>query len=257
MLTANPTTAHTIHPMPALPHHPRRPTTPTLAAAALLITAAATATAVTHYDLPTPTDIQHALTHTGALAPAIVFTAYLAGTLAALPGSALTTLTGLLLGATTGSAIAITAGTAGAAIAFTIARHAGHHHTQARLTPRLRQLDQLATDHTTATVITLRLLPVTPSNLFNYLAGLTNMRTRTFITATIISIIPGRIAYATAGSHLHQPLSPQFLTATATILALTAAGTTLHRRHRRRTLPTPDRANSPTPPQTPTKRDPE
>ena len=62
-------------------------------------------------------------------------------------------------------------------------------------------------------IIALRLVPLVPFNVLNYLAGASAIRTRDYVAGTAIGIIPGAIAFATLGGSIDDPGRPAFIAA--------------------------------------------
>ncbi|MBU0749910.1 VTT domain-containing protein, partial [Patescibacteria group bacterium] len=55
------------------------------------------------------------------------------------------------------------------------------------------------------TVLFLRMVPLFPFDFVNYACGLTNIKYRTYLVATLIGVIPGLTAYIFLGSSLMNP----------------------------------------------------
>jgi len=55
------------------------------------------------------------------------------------------------------------------------------------------------------TVLFLRMVPLFPFDFVNYACGLTNIKYRTYLIATLIGVIPGLTAYIFLGSSLMNP----------------------------------------------------
>ena len=58
-------------------------------------------------------------------------------------------------------------------------------------------------------LLAMRLMPVVPFCVVNGVAGLCGVKTRTFVTATLLGIIPGALAYAWLGSGLDSVILAQ------------------------------------------------
>ena len=74
-------------------------------------------------------------------------------------------------------------------------------------------------------ILLARLVPIFPFNLLNYASGVTGIRTREYVVATVVGIIPGTYAYAALGGSLGDWTSPEFLTAVAMVVVLGVGGT--------------------------------
>ncbi len=126
-------------------------------------------------------------------------------TLAALllvPGSVLTVGAGLLFGVVRGTVIVSLASTTAAALAFLLARHAlrGRVERLARAHPRFAAVDRAVREKGWTVVALLRLSPVVPFNLSNYLYGLTAVAFGPYVLASWLAMLPGTIVYVWLGA---------------------------------------------------------
>jgi uncharacterized membrane protein YdjX (TVP38/TMEM64 family) len=69
----------------------------------------------------------------------------------------------------------------------------------------------------------LRLAPAVPATLLNYAAGLTRIRLRTFVAASVLGGAPRIFAYTALGGSLAHPSSPLAIVALALVTALGVA----------------------------------
>ena len=169
----------------------------------------------------------------GPAGPLVFAAAYVLATLLAVPGGPLTILAGVLFGPVLGSATAVGAATVGATAAFALGRRLGRDRVEAlleRRTGRLQRLDRWMTGRGFAAILLLRLVPVVPFNMLNYVAGLSGVRPRDYVPATAVGIIPGTVVYAALGGTVHDPTSPAFVVAVALFVALVAVTVLLRRR---------------------------
>lgn len=138
-------------------------------------------------------------------APAIIVTVlvYVTATAASLPaGWIMTVTTGLLFGWWVGGAIALFSATAGACLLFLAARSA--------LSPIFARMAGAWTERlaegfradAASYLLFLRLAPIIPFSLVNIVPALFAVPFRTYAWTTLVGIIPGTIAYVTAGSGL-------------------------------------------------------
>ncbi len=128
---------------------------------------------------------------------------YVAATLAFVPGSLLTLAAGALFGLGRGTALVFVCATLGASIAFLIARHLARQAIERRLAGnrRFAAIDRAVGRDGLRTVFLLRLSPVVPFNLLNYALGLTGVRFRDFLLASI-GMLPGTFLYVYLGHGL-------------------------------------------------------
>ncbi len=119
------------------------------------------------------------------------------------PGALILTVSGgFLFGAPFGALYASLFSTAGSTLAFLMSRHFLGSWVQQRFEKQLNQFNKEISRHGPNYVFVLRVLPVMPSFLVNYLAGLTRISTVRFAAATFLGICPGAIIYSFAGSQL-------------------------------------------------------
>lgn len=163
----------------------------------------------------------------GAVAFALLY-AVLA--LALVPGSVLTIAAGAIYGPVVGTLVAITGALAGATAAFALARRTAAESVQQIQSDRVGRVQRRLRDHGLPAIIALRLIPLVPFNVLNYMAGASAVSARDYVVGTAIGIVPGAIAFATLGATAHDPRSPAFIAAAALAVALIVAGTLIARR---------------------------
>ena len=169
---------------------------------------------------------------------------YAALTVALVPGSVSSVAAGALFGAAWGTLLTVLGASLGAAVAFMVARRLGRARLLARGGRRLDSLDGWVERHGFLAVLYVRLVPLFPFNAVNYAFGLTAVRRREYLAATVLGIIPGTFALVALGSSLGDPGSPGFVAALALTLALAVlaplADRALRRRRARVMLPGED-----------------
>lgn len=134
---------------------------------------------------------------------ALYILAYVAVVAFSLPGALIMTLTGgFLFGAWEGSAAAVAGVTGGSAVMFLVARSAlgGVLKSRIREGGRLQKIENAIRRNAFLCVLTLRLIPAMPIWLVNIAAGFVHMPVSTYVTATLIGIIPSTVIYASIGS---------------------------------------------------------
>lgn len=120
-----------------------------------------------------------------------------------IPGSLLLTVVGgLLFGWLPGGAAAVVAATTGGVAMFMLARTTLGRYMSERGGPRLHALLKGLRDDALNYLLFLRIVPVFPFWLVNIAAGVVGMRLHQFLLATVIGIIPGTLAFASAGAAL-------------------------------------------------------
>ncbi len=176
---------------------------------ALLLVATGVAVAVR---LPGPVQIRDWADHVGPSFPLVFLVCHALITVAPFPRTVLTLAAGLLFGPLTGVSIALTATTVSAVLALLLVRKLGRDAVAERLrhgalqtvNTRLAQRGWLA-------VTSLRLIPVVPFSVLNYCCGVSDIRLRPYVLATIVGIVPGTVAVVLLGDAITGRTSPALL----------------------------------------------
>lgn len=126
---------------------------------------------------------------------------YALGTVLLVPGSLLTLGGGAIFGIAAGTLWVFTGATAGAGIAFFLARGLARRIVEDRITrtPVFAALDRAIAQNGGRMVFLLRLSPVFPFVLLNYLLGLTRVRPAAYLLASI-GMLPGTLLYVSYGA---------------------------------------------------------
>lgn len=134
----------------------------------------------------------------GVVAFALV---YALGAVVLAPEAVLTVFAGFAYGAW-GLPIVVVAATTGAALAFLLARHTARRRVLRLLAgrPGFAAIDRAIAAEGWKIVALLRLNPLVPFNLQNYLFGVTAIRFGHFIAATFAGIVPGAALYTYLGA---------------------------------------------------------
>jgi len=145
------------------------------------------------------------------LAALVAFGAIYALTVAlSLPGGALLTVGGgIIFGGLAGGFAALIGATVGATAIFLIAKSALGGWLVRRGGERAERLAAGFRADAFNYLLFLRLVPVFPFWLVNLVPALCGVRLRTFVTATVLGIIPGTFAFAFFGAGLDSALSAQ------------------------------------------------
>ncbi len=128
--------------------------------------------------------------------------AYTLGALLLVPGSLLTLGAGLLFGVVWGTVVVSVASTAAAALAFLIARYLARDRVArlAERNPRFGAIDRAIRAKGWTVVALLRLSPVVPFNVSNYLYGLTPVAFGPYVLASWIAMLPATVLYVWLGA---------------------------------------------------------
>lgn len=127
---------------------------------------------------------------------------YAVATALLVPGSLLTIGAGLIYGLGAGVAVVVPGSLLGALAAFAIGRWLAHDWVARRLarSPRLTAIDEAIGDKGVAIVLLLRLSPLVPFTVVNYLLALTRVRLRDYTLGSAIGMAPGIVLYVYLGS---------------------------------------------------------
>jgi uncharacterized membrane protein YdjX (TVP38/TMEM64 family) len=137
----------------------------------------------------------------GYWGPVVFILGYALAVVAFVPGSVLTLAGGTIFGVGAGVAYVFVAATLGASAGFLIARHAARDWVEARIhgNARFAAIDRAVGQQGLKIVTLLRLSPVFPFNLLNYALGLTRVRFRDYLIASI-GMLPGTVLYVYSGA---------------------------------------------------------
>jgi uncharacterized membrane protein YdjX (TVP38/TMEM64 family) len=135
----------------------------------------------------------------GIWAPIGFVVIYAVATVALVPGGIFDLVGGALFGPYLGSAFNLLGGTLGAALAFLFARYIARDWAQARAGPRLQSIMRSVDEEDWRFVAFVRLVPVIPYNVTNYLLGITRIPFPRYVLATVVFMAPSTVAYTWIG----------------------------------------------------------
>ena len=140
---------------------------------------------------------------------ALVFLAlYALSTAFSLPFGAIMTISGgWLFGIWIGGILTIIGATIGASTLFLATRYALREVMVARAGARLQQFEAGFNRHSTSYLLAMRLIPIFPFFLVNFLPALIGVKFRTYALTTLIGIAPGTFVYAGLGNGISYVLS--------------------------------------------------
>lgn len=135
-----------------------------------------------------------------AAGPVLFIAGYVLATVAFVPGSLLTLAAGAVFGLTRGFVIVFVGATIGATAAFLVSRHLARRPVERRLegNDRFAAIDRAIGREGFRIVLLLRLSPAFPFNLMNYALGITRVRLRDYVVASV-GMIPGTLLYVYYG----------------------------------------------------------
>ncbi len=131
---------------------------------------------------------------------------------------------GLAFGAVMGAVYLMGAIFVSTTVVFLISRYLGRGLLESFLRGKFRDLDAKIEKNGFKTVLFLRLIPVIPYGVFNYLCGLSKIRFKDYFAATFLGLIPSVLIASFYGDWLVEVtglsdlLSPKFLFATTLLL---------------------------------------
>lgn len=135
----------------------------------------------------------------------VVFIAtYILATVLMLPGLILTLAAGYIFGLVYGTALVSISSVAGATAAFMIGRSFGRDWVREKIGAsgqgKLAAIDKATEKKGFLVMLLLRLSPIFPFNVMNYLMSLTGMSLKNYVLGSWIGMIPGTVLYVYIGS---------------------------------------------------------
>jgi len=135
----------------------------------------------------------------GMWAPVGFVLVYSVATVAVIPGGIFDLVGGALFGPFYGTLLDLTGGSLGAALAFLVARYLARDWLEARAGPRLQGVMRSVDIEGWRFVAFVRLVPIFPYNIVNYLFGLTRIPFHHYVLATVVFMAPSTVAYTWLG----------------------------------------------------------
>jgi pyruvate/2-oxoglutarate dehydrogenase complex dihydrolipoamide dehydrogenase (E3) component/uncharacterized membrane protein YdjX (TVP38/TMEM64 family) len=147
----------------------------------------------------------------GAVGPFVVVLVYVICTVLFIPGSAITVGAGTLFGLKTGFVVVVLGANLGALCAFLLARTFLREKVArwAEGNPKFRSLDQAIGQQGFKMVLLTRLSPVFPFVLLNYFLGLTAVRTRAYVLANLLGMLPATFLFVYIGAAARDAIAGQ------------------------------------------------
>jgi uncharacterized membrane protein YdjX (TVP38/TMEM64 family) len=138
----------------------------------------------------------------GAIGVLIFVAVYVAAEVALVPGSLLTMAAGFAYGPIGGLLVASPASVLAATTAFVLGRTAlrGLFRKKIAASPKTRALDRAIGHNSFKLILLLRLSPVIPFNLLNYILGVSDVAVGRYIIASFVGMLPGTWLYVYLGS---------------------------------------------------------
>lgn len=191
------------------------------------------------YDTFNRENVQAFIEGFGAWAPVIYAAVYIASAPIPFMTVVLSPLSGLLFGTLWGSLLVIGVATLSSLIPFTLARRLGRDWVTARLKgKRIEEIyNRSEGQGGFVFILLMRLIPLLPWEVQNYVAGLSKVAVPTFLLATVLGIIPASAALVFLGEAATDPTSWQFAVALGmnaiVMIAAPLIAMYVHRRRRK------------------------
>ena len=154
-------------------------------------------------------DLRDWIRSLGPWGPVVFMLLYIAATVAAIPGSAMTVAGGALFGSFWGVILTLNAATIGASLAFLISRYFAREAMVRWLghNEKFQRLDRLTGEHGAIIVALTRLVPIFPFNLLNYGFGLTKVPFWTYVLWSWLCMLPGSLLYVVGSDAVFQTVA--------------------------------------------------
>jgi uncharacterized membrane protein YdjX (TVP38/TMEM64 family) len=138
----------------------------------------------------------------GPWGPIVLACLYIPESMLMIPGFLLTLGAGFLFGVIWGTAAASIGSVAGATVAFILGRTLGRAFVERRMAkhPKFAAIDRVVAERGFKIVLLIRLSPIIPFNLTNYLFGLTQVTLKDYVLASWLGMFPATLTYAYFGS---------------------------------------------------------
>jgi uncharacterized membrane protein YdjX (TVP38/TMEM64 family) len=143
----------------------------------------------------------------GVWAPIGFVALYGLATVAMIPGSVFDLAGGALFGPYLGALINLAGGSLGAVLAFFVARYIARDWVEHRAGPRTKGIMQSVDADGWKFVAFVRIVPIFPYNVVNYLLGLTRIPFHSYFFATVVFMSPATVVYTYIGYASRQAIA--------------------------------------------------
>lgn len=127
------------------------------------------------------------------------------------PSNVLVIIGGILFGPVKGFLLNMLGFFISGTISFYISRLLGRDFVEGIVGKRFIKLDRNLEERGFKILFLLRLPPVLPYDALSYACGLTKIKYRDFIAASLLGVVPETICYSIMGKSFSNPLSPSFI----------------------------------------------
>ncbi|MCY3541244.1 MAG: TVP38/TMEM64 family protein [Gammaproteobacteria bacterium] len=136
----------------------------------------------------------------------------------------LTLIGGAVFGTVTGTVVVLSASTLGAICAFVLARYVLRDYVQEKFSKYLGQVNRGVAEEGAFYLFGLRVVPVVPYFVVNFVMALTPIRLWTYYWVTQLGMLPGTVLYVNSGKELGKLQSASGILSWTLILSLVALG---------------------------------
>lgn len=156
----------------------------------------------------------------GIFAPIVFIILFTLVPLTLFPDSILAIAGGMIFGITKGSVYIIIGAVCGGSLSFFISRLLGKGFVNKLIKKDINKLDNNIKENGFILILLLRLIPLFPFDIISYSAGLSKIRYKDFILATVLGVIPGVLVYANLGDKSTEIGSKGFYISIALLILL-------------------------------------
>jgi uncharacterized membrane protein YdjX (TVP38/TMEM64 family) len=165
-------------------------------------------------------DIKLFLDSLGLLAPIVYIVFFTFVPLTFFPDSVLAIAGGMAFGLVKGSLLTIIGALCGGSLAFFITRYLGQDAIKKFIKKDLSILGKHTEEKGFLVVLILRLIPLVPFDVISYSSGLSEIKYKDFLLATLIGIIPGVAVFSNIGDKSLEAGSFEFYISIALLIML-------------------------------------
>lgn len=159
-----------------------------------------------------PRHIKQYISHFGIWAPFIFLVLYsIKSFVIFIPAGIFMLAGGLSFGTLMGAIVLVIGTILSSTIGFVFARYFGKDYVQKKLSrTKIGDISGKIAQKGFLIILLLRLVPILPYDAINYICGMSKIRYRDFILATIIGTIPACVLYAYLGENILRPFTKGF-----------------------------------------------
>lgn len=168
----------------------------------------------------TPQSMKNYICSFGALAPVVYIFMFTVVPLTFFPDAVIAVAGGLIFGVWFGTIYTVIGAACGGTLSFFISRLYGRGIVKKLAKGKIKWFDQGVEKRGFIFILILRFIPLIPFDVISYGAGLSKIKYKDFILATIIGVIPGVWVYTNLGDKSAHLFSIEFFKAVAILILL-------------------------------------